>query len=112
MTIAISALADQAQREFGYLSELGYAQKERELLAESSYRGGFILKFSRADAECLIEYTDCELSVSVKGVPVFSADAHPGFCGNTYSREHLAEHLHKIAEEVRTVVVSGSHRAA
>jgi hypothetical protein len=112
MTIPVSNLADQAQREFGYSSGLGYTPTERELLAESSYRGGFILKFARADSEWLIDYTDCQLTVSVNGVPVFDADSHPGFSGNTFSREHLAEYLPKIAEEIRAVVRQDAHRLA
>jgi hypothetical protein len=112
MTIAVSDLADQAQREFGHLSELGYTRAERELIAENSYRGGFILKFSREDSACQIEYADYELCVSIKGVCVFDAKSHPGFSGNTFSREHLADCLPKIAAEIRAVVVQGTHRVA
>ncbi len=46
MTITVSDLADQTQREFGYLCELGYTRAEPELIAENSYRGGFTLTFS------------------------------------------------------------------
>ncbi len=94
------------------MCELGYTRAEPELIAENSYRGGFTLTFSREDSACMIEYADCELSVSINGVGIFDAKSHPGFSGNTFSREHLAEFLPKIAEEIRAVVVQGTHRVA
>ena len=112
MAIAISELTDQAEREFAFLAKLGYIQAGRELFAESSYRGGFTLTFAQTGTVCVIEYADYELSVSVQGVGVFNATSHPGFFSNTFSREHLAEQLPKIAAEVRAIVTQGTPSAA
>lgn len=96
-TLAIADLTQDAEREFraAFLDKL--VVMSRETFGEAHYRGGFRLVLANTTVSCEVVYSDMELEVSFNGREVFGPKVHVGFEGNMFSREHLREHLPRIA---------------
>jgi hypothetical protein len=105
-------LAAQAEQVFGFVSQLGFRQIEREIFWPASFKGGFVIVFESASSSLSVEYSELALLVKVGNSEVFGPSVHPSFAGNMFSAEHLAEHLPQIAERVREALAEGSSGAA
>jgi hypothetical protein len=108
----LQTLSRQVQHAFAFLPEGGLRLKEERFTGGDSYRDGFSLEYASATLTCDIEYSDMEFTVSLNGSPIFGARSHPGFAGNMFSREHLAEHLPQLAQEIGRALAAQSNSAA
>jgi hypothetical protein len=96
-TLAIADLAMDVEREFRSAFRNELVVESCETFGESSYRGGFRLVLANTSGSCEVVYSDMQLEVSFNGREVFGHKVHVGFAGNMFSREHLREHLPRIA---------------
>ena len=90
-------LVTEAEQQFRDALGPGLRVTSREIIAESSYRGGFRLVFGGASGQVQVFYGDLELEVTANGRELFGPAVHQGFSGNMFSREHLRQHLPDIA---------------
>ena len=98
---AVEQLAEEAVAAFAFLTSAGFRIASRKVIAPESFKGGFILSFRSGSSLLEIQYSDMEFVVTHDGREIFGATSHPGFAGNMFSREHLAEFLPGLAESVR-----------
>jgi hypothetical protein len=98
---AFEHLASQAEELFQFVVQSGFTLASRQVLSPESFKGGFALRFVSEHASLQVEYSDLELAVHLGTTELFGPSVHPSFAGNSFSPEHLAEHLPAIAERVR-----------
>jgi len=94
---SLNELAADAEQQFHNVLGPSFHVASREIIAESSYRGGFRLLFAGASGQVQVFYGDLELEVTTNGRELFGPTVHEGFSGNMFSREHLRQHLPCIA---------------
>jgi hypothetical protein len=97
---ALNRLASDAQRQFQAALGASFEVTSNELLAPSSFRGGFRLVFVGPSRKLVVSYTDLEVEVSCNGRELFGPAYHSGFAGNMFSREHLVASLPGIVASV------------
>ena len=95
--LEISDLIIAAEHAFLTAFSENFVVASRETFYESSYRGGFRLILTNEENRCEVLYSDMQLEVQFNGKEAFGPTVHPGFAGNTFSREHLREYLLSIA---------------
>ncbi len=111
MSITVGELASKTERVFAFLSNVGFQLTNRECLSPDSFKGGFVLTYVAANRHVRIQYLDMQLEVSEQNKEVFGPTNHPEFSGNTFSREHLAEHIGHIAKVVERALSAGGFNA-
>ena len=102
---SIEDLVRRTEVLFGSLAGRRFRVESRELLGRpDQYRAGFALRLADGMTICEVVYSDLEVTVRVAGTEVFGASSHPGFAGNMFSPEHLAEHLPKLAMQIEPLL--------
>lgn len=98
----VAELADQAEREFAFLTRTGWLLAGTEIIAPASFKGGFVLTYALDDprTQIRIKYLDLEFEIWKNGRRLFGSDVHPGFAGNMFSRERLEECLPRLANAI------------
>jgi hypothetical protein len=98
---AVEQLVDQTVNAFAFLAPSGFKISSRKIIVPESFKGGFTLSYRSGGSSLEIQYSDMEFVVTHDGREMFGATNHPGFAGNMFSREHLAEFLPGLAESIR-----------
>ena len=102
---SIEELAKQTEELFGSLPRRGLHVVSRRLLGRpDQFRAGFAIRFADAVTTWEITYGDWELTVRTGETEVFGPSSHPGFAGNTFSPEHLAENLPRLALQIEPLL--------
>jgi hypothetical protein len=104
---SVDPLASQTIKEFTFLEEAGHPLENLKVIEPQSFKGGFRLEYRCRKEPLVVTYLDMEFSALHGERELFGAEVHPGFSGNMFSREHLAEHLPAIAIAVRTALSLG-----
>ena len=101
----IEQLAEATESAFAFLPKLGTPLHERRILFPESFKGGFSLNFSGNGQAITVEYLDMQFEVRAGDIELFGSTVHPGFSGNMFSREHLAEHISTLASVAEALLV-------
>ena len=108
---AIEQIADKTEAALAFLSNRGLLFHERRILHPESYKGGFVLTFSGNGETVTVEYLDMQFEVRIGDAELFGSNLHPEFSGNMFSREHLVEHMPKLAAVLQTQLAKHAQRA-
>ena len=109
--ISVEQLAVAAEEVLACLREAGFQLRSRELFATDSFKGGFLLTFTKCGTVLSVQYLDMEFEAHVDNRELFGAAVHPGFSGHVFSREHLLEHLPRLARAVTSQFTGNLSRA-
>jgi len=108
---AIEQLAEKTEAEFTFLCSQGLLRQERRILFPDSFKGGFVLTYAGNGMAVAVEYLDMQFEVRAGEVELFGPNVHPAFSGNMFSREHLLEHLSKLAAVLQAQFAQHVRRA-
>lgn len=111
MSASVQELSDRTEGAFGFLSGAGFELRKRKFVSPESFKGGFVLTYAGLGGEIVVQYLDMQLEISRKGQELFGRRTHPGFSGNTFSRDHLIQYVDEIGDIVKKAIVEGDKDA-
>jgi len=104
------AICHKARDEFAFLHGLGFRLTEEQWPTGDSFKDGFQLMYAGSPVSLLIEYYDAELVIwfqkSGERIPYLFADKQmadnrSGFAGCMFTRNKLANAMHRMAVDIR-----------